>query len=61
MNPDIMKALGFEKELKLVELGLCPFCKAKVLSSDFRNDKSRKEHSISGLCQPCQDETFGKD
>lgn len=59
MNPDIMKAFGFDKELKLVELGLCPFCKQKVEARDFRDETSRREHGISGLCQPCQDEMFG--
>jgi hypothetical protein len=54
-----MKALGFDKELKLVELGLCPFCKQKVEARDFRDETSRREHGISGLCQPCQDEMFG--
>ena len=27
---------------------------------DFRDNLSRKEYSISGLCQDCQDEFFGK-
>lgn len=25
----------------------------------FRDDLSRKEFTISGLCQPCQDKVFG--
>lgn len=29
--------------------------------SDFRNEKSKKEYSISGLCQACQDTIFGTD
>lgn len=28
-------------------------------ASDFRDPLSRKEYSISGLCQLCQDELFG--
>ena len=28
---------------------------------DFRDDLSRKEYEISGMCQDCQDETFGPD
>ena len=31
-------------------------CYAKV----FRDEISRREYFISGLCQQCQDETFGK-
>jgi len=30
-------------------------------ASQFRNAISVKEFSISGLCQNCQDEFFGKD
>jgi hypothetical protein len=26
---------------------------------DFRDELSRKEHAISGLCQACQDSIFG--
>lgn len=26
---------------------------------NFRNDTSRREFTISGLCQECQDEIFG--
>lgn len=28
-------------------------------ATEFRDEKSRKEYSISGLCQKCQDEIFG--
>ena len=27
----------------------------------FRDDGSRKEYTISGMCQPCQDDVFGID
>ena len=27
----------------------------------FRNDLSRQEYQISGLCQKCQDKIFGSD
>lgn len=30
-------------------------------ASAFRDALSRKEYSISGLCQKCQDEIFGSD
>jgi len=35
----------------------CVKCGAHNL--EFRDELSRKEHSISGFCQPCQDEIFG--
>jgi hypothetical protein len=27
--------------------------------TEFRNETSRKEYQISGLCQQCQDKVFG--
>lgn len=30
-------------------------------AAEFRNEISRKEYTISGLCQKCQDKIFGKD
>lgn len=53
----IKKTFGFDRKASIVKEE-CVFCKkeAKV----FRDELSRKEFSISGLCQDCQDETFGK-
>lgn len=65
----------FPKALEHIQYGRCPCCKKIVntgqafnekldpehLSSPFRDDLSRKEYSISGLCQDCQDEVFGVD
>lgn len=61
MNEDLMKAMGFGKEVDKVKQGKCPFCDQVVKQEDFRDDLSRKEFKISGLCQKCQDETFGGD
>ena len=60
----------FPKALGRIQYGRCPGCKKIVnktgtfakdesISSPFRDDLSRKEYSISGLCQDCQDEVFG--
>ena len=59
MNKEIMNAAGFGNEVKCVEQGLCPFCKNVIKPTDFRDAISLKEFRISGLCQACQDETFG--
>ena len=59
MNKEIMKQAGFREEVKLVEQGFCPFCKEKVKMEDFKDELSVKEFKISGLCQKCQDKTFG--
>jgi len=41
-----------------IEADECVWCKGKA--EDFRDGLSRKEYTISGLCQECQDKTFGK-
>ena len=38
---------------------ICVICHNEVKDEDFRDEKSRKEYDISGLCQKCQDDTFG--
>jgi len=53
----LMKVL-FPEQVERVEQGLCPFCGAKVDPGALRDDLSRKEFRISGLCQACQDATF---
>jgi len=56
-----MKKMGFEEEVKKVEEKRCPFCDKLIdIETEFRNDLSIKEYVISGLCQNCQDEMFGK-
>jgi hypothetical protein len=60
MDKNFMRKMGFEAELKLIEEGKCPFCTEMVKDSDFRDDLSRKEFKLSGLCQFCQDATFGQ-
>lgn len=43
-----------------IDAGKCPLCKAKINGvDDFKDAASIKEYSISGLCQSCQDKTFG--
>ncbi len=40
---------------------ICRKCGVKVnVETDLRNELSRKEFAISGLCQNCQDDFFGK-
>ena len=36
-------------------------CGQPINDADFRDDLSRREAKISGLCQKCQDEFFGRD
>lgn len=58
MNESIMRQCGFNKEVDLIKKGYCPFCKRQVNVTEFKNEISKREFRISGLCQICQDETF---
>jgi hypothetical protein len=57
MNPVIMTMLGFKEEMDTIAQGKCPFCEKEI--TEFRDELSKKEWEISGLCQLCQDKTFG--
>ena len=46
----------FPKEALLKKAGKCPICEQPI--GEFRDELSRKEYAISGLCQKCQDATF---
>jgi hypothetical protein len=37
----------------------CVMCQRDAV--DFRDELSRKEYTISGMCQICQDDFFGED
>ena len=49
----------------LIRQGVCvapPIgCGRENIEEEFRNEISRREYTISGLCQRCQDEVFGED
>ena len=61
MNEQIMKQLGFSQQVNDVHNGICPFCKTPININDFRDQLSRKEYKISGLCQKCQDQVFSSE
>lgn len=43
---------------KRVAEGKCPFCNKDMSNATFRDEISRKEFEISGICQECQDKMF---
>ncbi len=51
-----MSLFGRSREIA-TQCGQCVKCGTHEL--EFRDELSRKEHGISGLCQGCQDEIFG--
>jgi len=55
----MLRSIGFKKEIDNVENNLCAICKSdKVKPEDFRDDLSRREFEISGMCQSCMDKIF---
>ncbi len=58
MNPFLMKVMGFKNETEMVKKGVCPMCGIHVCLIPFRDEISRREYKISGLCQKCQDAIF---
>jgi len=61
LNSDIMKQMGFGKEIDRKSRGACPFCGEKINPNEFKDELSKREFKISGLCQKCQDKTFGSE
>lgn len=49
------------KMAEVASLGFCPLCEKPVTTEEFKNEISKKEFQISGMCQKCQDNFFGKD
>jgi len=48
--------------VKTISGGTCVSCDAEdIIASSFDDDLSRKEYSISGMCQSCQNDIFGED
>ncbi len=59
MNRDIMIAAGLQQAVERFEEGLCATCGSSA--GLFRDDLSRREYGISGMCQPCQDMVFNSE
>ena len=57
MNRIIEELTGINVN-KAVEDKVCPSCHKPAVK--FRDEISKKESQISGLCQQCQDEIWGK-
>ena len=55
---DALKGM-FPDHAKNISEKKCATCGSdKTGESDFKNDISRKEYTISGMCQVCQDKVF---
>ena len=41
-----------------IRKNICAWCGKPAI--EFKDDLSKKEYTISGFCQDCQDKTFGE-
>jgi hypothetical protein len=60
MNRAIINAL-FPDALGKIGQGTCALCGRQIDLEEFRDELSKKEFEISGLCQDCQDGIFLED
>lgn len=56
----ILSIAGLHKQVERIKLGKCPVCGKDINYNEFRDEISRREYDISGMCQLCQDEAFIK-
>jgi hypothetical protein len=56
MNREIVEKF-FSTAEEDIENKICPICKKPI--GEFKDTLSKKEYTISGMCQECQDKTFG--
>lgn len=61
MNPALMRAAGFGKEVDRVLRGRCPICNNFVTATALPNPLYVQEFRISGMCARCQDSVFTAD
>lgn len=54
---DVIEALTGKSRTDTIEADVCVLCGGNAWT--FKDELSKKEYSISGMCQRCQDKTFG--
>jgi hypothetical protein len=66
--PEIEKALnaisaleGGIPRIEAIETMRCAKCLDEIFEDSFRDQVSKDEYEISGLCQPCQDNSYDPD
>ena len=56
----LLTGLMGKSRLVTVQAGECMTCDRVGVTANLRDVLSFKEYTISGMCQVCQDEVFGK-
>jgi len=59
MNKELMRSMGFDKEMDNVENSKCPSCD-KIIDpiTEFKDEISLRDFKITGFCQKCQDKLY---
>lgn len=52
--------MNLEQMRKAKEESKCPFCGKDMSNPSFKDEKSKREFEISGMCQECQDGFFNE-
>ena len=55
----LLTTLTGKSRVTQIESSLCTTCNGKAVK--FRDDLCKREYTISGMCQDCQDEVFGSE
>ena len=57
---NLLQALnpGKRSRKESIKKDICTWCGEPAI--EFKDELSRREYSISGFCQKCQDKTFGR-
>ena len=63
LPPDLSKPAFavFPEAADRIMQSICVTCPNEIHDKDFRNDLSKHEYGISGMCQKCQDDVFGEE
>lgn len=61
IKPDLNKPAFriFPDAKERIENNKCPICTKEIKEEDFNDELSKSEYTVSGLCQSCQNKTFG--
>ena len=54
---DLLTNMAGISRQEAAEKHICTWCKNPI--TEFKDELSKKEYRISGMCQKCQDDTFG--
>jgi hypothetical protein len=55
---DLLTSIAGISRREAFDKNICAWCK-KTLNTKWRTPLCKREHSISGMCQTCQNATFG--